>query len=613
MSRAPTPLRLTRFALALGLAWGAACAGPDGGAGEDGVDFPAVPGGKTDVFGRSLVGVAAPYEPDQALLGPEVADELAADVRSRRDAAWRTARQILEPVPLLGLAEVFGDHPEVTWPVDDVPKVPRWETWYGVEDLKRMFQHLYGGLGADGRAERAAFGPAAVAEAQVWNAGAASRSDRWPLERYLDHVRALGECPAGTPVEECAPSLESQLGGAVTGTTRILYSPGTAAHLLGDYAGAVECLDRLDQLALDATPADPDANFTACFAEELPPDAVLIKAQWVRADFDPELPTFDTDGEAMRRRLTGTATWSEEGDRKTDPGARDIYTIRLRDGSVFRLVGMHIMTKELRHWQWITLWWSDRPTDDFGADRPASFADLPPVWSRYKMCAVSWFDERDPELGQRYQDLPSLADALGAVGGQPGEPSWCSNPYIEHGIANAGTNCIGCHQHGGSSVAHDRDGDGTLDPFDLDAVIHDETRYPAIGRVQIRDTFPADYMYSFNRVDDVSHVFAQEMEFADGVDQTVRARVDAIVALEGDAAAGAERFAGTCAACHGADGRGGPIAPDLAERVPNRDDPTLIRTLLTGKGAMPPWASRFDDQGFADLRAHLRGLFGAPE
>ncbi|HKE16673.1 MAG TPA: hypothetical protein VKB80_17490, partial [Kofleriaceae bacterium] len=463
------------FAVGLVLGLAACAAGPDAPAGDgdstgDSIDFPDVATGKTDVFGRSLVAVAAPYEPDPALAG-EAGDALAADVRARREAGWATAFKVLEPVPLLGLAEVIADHPEVSWPVDDVPHVARWETWYGVEDLKRMFQHLYEGLGADGRASRAPFAAAALAEAEVWNAGAAARSDRWPLERYLDHVRELGQCPEGTPADECAPALEELLGGAVTGTTRILYSPGTARHLLGQYAGAVACLDALDSLALDAAPPSAD-NFTACFSEELPPDAVLVKAQWVRADFQPELPAFDTDADAMARRLTGSATWSEEGDRKVDPSPRDIYTIRLSDGSVFRLAGMHIMTKELRHWQWITLWWSDRPGDDFGADRPARFAELPPVWSRYKMCAVSWFDERDPELGRRYADLPSLAAAIDATAGAPGQPSWCSNPYIEHGRANAATNCIGCHQHAGTALL-------------TEDVLGDGKRFPASGRTLV--------------------------------------------------------------------------------------------------------------------------------
>jgi mono/diheme cytochrome c family protein len=596
--------------VAAGLVAGCAADRDDAGGSSDPLAFPEVPGGKTDVFGRSLVGVAAPYEPDASLGAPEAQEALAADMRRRRDVAWGTVYKVLEPVPLLGLAEVIEDHPEVSWPDPDVPVVARWETWYGVEDLKRMFQHMYEGLGLDGRQARAPLSAAAVAEAEVWNAGAASRSDRWPLERYLDHIRQLGQCPEGTPTEECAPALESLLGGAVTGTTRILYSPGTARALLGDYAGAVACLDALDTLPLEAAPPSAD-NFTACFAEELPADAVLIKAQWVRADFEPELPAFDTDAESMRRRLQGSATWAEQGDRVVDPSPRDIYTIELRDGSVFRLAGMHIMTKELRHWQWITLWWSDRSGDDFGADRPAGFADLPPVWSRYKMCAVSWFDERDPELGQRYQDVPSLAAALDATGGAPGEPSWCSNPYIEHGRANAGTNCIGCHQHGGSTVAHDRDGDGVLDPFDLDAVIHDEARYPAIGRSQIRETFPADYMYSFNRVDDVAHVFEQEMDFADGIDLALQQRVDSVLSAPGDVESGAALFAGTCAACHGPEGHGG-VGPDLRERVPSREDPTLVRTLLTGKGAMPPWADRFDDRALADLVAFLRDRFGGP-
>ncbi len=608
--RCPHILAAAGLLLAAGCAADTDAPGGSGGTGSP-LEFPGVPGGKTDVFGRSLVGVAAPYEPDAALSAPEAGEALAADVRRRREAGWATVYKVLEPVPLLGLVEVIEDHPEVSWPEDDVPEVPRWETWYGVEDLKRMFQHLYEGLGAEGRQTRAPLSAAALAEAEVWNAGAAARSDRWPLERYLDHVRQLGQCPEGTPIEECAPALEALLGGAVTGTTRILYSPGTARHLLGGYAGAVACLDALDSLPLEAAPPSAD-NFTACFADELPADAVLVKAQWVRADFEPELPAFDTDAEAMRRRLEGSATWAEEGDRVVDPSPRDIYTIGLRDGSVFRLAGMHIMTKELRHWQWVTLWWSDLPGDDFGADRPARFADLPPVWSRYKMCAVSWFDERDPELGRRYQELPSLAAALDATGGAPGEPSWCSNPYIEHGRANAGTNCIGCHQHGGSVVAHDRDGDGVLDPFDLDAVIHDEARFPAIGRVQIRETFPADYMYSFNRVDDVANVFAQEMDFADGIDRALQQRVDAVLAAPGDAASGAALFAGTCAACHGPVGHGGDIAPDLRERVPSREDPTLVRTLLTGKGAMPPWADRFDDRALADLLAFLRDRFGGP-
>ena len=147
--------------------------------------------------------------------------------------------------------------------------------------------------------------------------------------------------------------------------------------------------------------------------------------------------------------------WGDAGDRKTNPGADKIYTIRLRDGSMFRLAGMHIMTKEARHWQWITLWWSDKPKEDFGADRPSALANHPRTpWRNYKMCAVAWYLEEDTRTAaQRFPRQTSLSSALKATS-TPGKPTWCSNPYIEHGRGNAATNCIGCHQHGGDRLAH---------------------------------------------------------------------------------------------------------------------------------------------------------------
>ncbi len=118
-------------------------------------------------------------------------------------------------------------------------------------------------------------------------------------------------------------------------------------------------------------------------------------------------------------------------------------------------------------------------------------------------------------------------------------------------------------------------------------------------------------MYSFNRVDDVAHVFAQEMDFADGIDRELQQRVDSVLSAPGEVESGAALFAGTCAACHGPEGHG-DVGPDLRERVPAREDPTLVRTLLTGKGAMPPWADRFDDRALADLLSFLRDRFGGP-
>ena len=169
-----TPARAIAIAtLVVGVALpGCTGAGSDGGARE----FPAAgAGGKADVLGRKLAGVAAPYE--AAELDDDV---MRTDHLQRRTAAWATALKVLEEVPLLGLAESAAAHEEIRLPEGEVPRVPRFETWYGIDDVKRVFVHLYEGLGASGRAARQAFGAAAIEDALKWNADALDRSDRWP-------------------------------------------------------------------------------------------------------------------------------------------------------------------------------------------------------------------------------------------------------------------------------------------------------------------------------------------------------------------------------------------------------------------------------------------------
>lgn len=587
----------------------AACASPV----SDGPrDFPDPgPGGKTDALGRKLAGVASDYEAAEL-------DELAlvTDMRARRDAAWATVFKVLEPVPLLGLVEDDGggDAPIELPGGVEIPKVPRFQTWYGVDDMKSMFQHLYEGLDASERAVRAAFTDEAMAEAVTWNASRLDRSSRWPLERYIKYVRELGTCPAEMSDDDCIALVQQRFGGAVGGNARILYSPATVDHVLRNYGTVLDCLGSLDTLTMDAQPGSA-TNFTLCFDRELPANSVLVKAQWARAEFGKSVPTYDTDADAMAAHLAGTAHWGDDGDRRTDPTPGEVFTIRLKNGDVYRLVGMHIMTKELRHWQWITLWWSDAPDGDFGADRPAFVRDgLDPVWANYKMCVVDGYVEQDADAAGRYADAPSLAAVLRAIDATEGAPTWCSNPYIEHGRNNARTNCIGCHQHGGSTVAFDTDGDGTPDPLDLEAIIGDEARFPQAGRAQLRELFPADYLYSFNRVDDFAAMIVGEVSYFDGYDRdSVRARVDHILGLEPDVAAGGETFSARCTGCHGPTGEGSGWAPSLYTRVPMRDLPSLAQTLLLGRGNMPSWADELNDQQLANVLGYLRATFGGED
>jgi mono/diheme cytochrome c family protein len=572
-------------------------------------DFPGENLGKFDVFGRELAGVAVPYVADLTLPGQEA--QLKSDMRLRRQTAWAIASRVVDPVPLLGLAERQEDGQDVALPEGEIPTVPRWQTWYGADDFKRMFRQAFEQLDPLDRLARVPFSEELLDEVEQWNATALDRSRRWPLERFLKHVRELGLCPDDVTDEECARALQSNFSGATGGNSRIAYSPGTMRHVLTNYGSLLECLGTASALTMDAQPDAPDSNFSYCLSSEFPADAVVIKAHWVRADFDRGMPAFDTDGASLERVIGSDkiADWAD-GDREVSPAPDRIFTIRLRNGDTYRLAGLHIMTKELRHWVWITLWWSDEPDSDFGADRPASFEALGPAWRNYKMAVVVDYTEGDADPAARFADQPSLANALKATASdEPDGPTWSSNPYIEHGRGNARTNCIGCHQHGGSEVGPDLDGDGVPDAFDLDQVISDDGLYPDTGRTQIRSVFPADYLWSTTRVDDLSNVIRSEIERAailDKDDPDVRAA--GILALTGDPEAGQLLFGEKCASCHGKDGLGTSAAPSLYERVPKLTDIELARTLVTGKSPMPSWA-QLTDQQLCNLRAFARTKF----
>jgi mono/diheme cytochrome c family protein len=98
---------------------------------------------------------------------------------------------------------------------------------------------------------------------------------------------------------------------------------------------------------------------------------------------------------------------------------------------------------------WITLWWSKDPDPD----------GLPGRWAHYKMCIVTAYQETDPSL--------------------PAGSTFCSNPYLETGPRNVQTNCIGCHQHGGTALSNT-----TI------------LGYPDYGRPRSLSVFPYDYLWA---------------------------------------------------------------------------------------------------------------------
>lgn len=241
----------------------------------------------------------------------------------------------------------------------------------------------------------------------------------------------------------------------------------------------------------------------ACLAGPYPIDAAVVKADWRRADFGALLPVHETSESALHGRLAvgSDQDWAD-GEATADPGPDQIYSATLPNGQHYRLAALHIMTRELDHWMWVTLWWSPDPDTDFGADRPAAITELGGPWSHYKMTAVTWFREEDPDPAAAYREsAPSLAGALSAADGGDAAASWGSNPYLELGAGNAATNCIGCHQHGGTGL--------------LPEVILDDPRFPDRGRIQVRNNFATDYSWSVDGGDRLGRVVADEVEYYD--------------------------------------------------------------------------------------------------
>ncbi|HVJ91047.1 MAG TPA: hypothetical protein VM580_14690, partial [Labilithrix sp.] len=266
------------------------------------------------------------------------------------------------------------------------------------------------------------------------------------------------------------------------GNGRVAYSPGYVKQYLTDYPAISDC--KLNELTLDTPPKSEETNFTNCFGREFAPDAAVIKASWRRNDamITAGLPVLDTSATALAKRMTGELDkggWNLRGLPMKKAGAADAYSVTLSDSTGYSLVGLHIMTKELRHWVWVTVWWSATPDEDFGQDRPEEIKQLGAPWNNYKMCVITDFDERAPDPRGGFEG--SLGDALAAV---HDKHTWCSNGFIEKGEHNAQTNCIGCHQHAG-------------DIHSLDRVLTDAVKFPSTGRSKVRTGFPADYSWAF--------------------------------------------------------------------------------------------------------------------
>ncbi len=403
---------------------------------------------------RRAVGKAQPYAAETYSV--DVAARFASSKKARRELGWKVLAKILRPVTIAAAQDVDAGGKTT---------IPLFRTWLGGDELDRMFGKMYGDFGKDRRVAHALPTDAEVSGLFDWNATSLGQNSE---AAYFARLAQLSD-----------PTAVDGLGG----NPRTAYSPGYARQYFVDYPSIAGCDGKTGTFTFQ-TPGGSVTNFTDCFSHEFGKDAAVVKASWRRNDalVTDGLPVADTSAETLRQRLAGKLDdggWPQKDMPMVQAGPEDAYTIELQGGEKYSLVGLHIITKELRHWVWTTIWFSPKADVDFGQDRPEAITSLGGPWKNYKMCAVTDFEEKDPDPRGGYDG--SLGDALEAV---HGPETWCSNAFIEKGAHNARTNCIGCHQHAGDTTG-------------LAPIINDESRFPSTGRTKVRESFPADYSWAF--------------------------------------------------------------------------------------------------------------------
>jgi hypothetical protein len=219
---------------------------------------------------RRVLGDAAPYEADRMLEAH--ADELRRSQRARREAAWAAVARVLAPVSLA----------EVT-PVGDA-QVPAFRTWYDREDLNRMFQHAYAGLGTERRGARSPFEPSELDATLAWNTRAVDGIVGWSPERFDEYVAGLHS--------------QRQIDG-LGGIRRILLSPSAMRHVLASYSDITRCL------AGERPPAFVDEG-------ESTQSVARVEEHLARCHDRVEGPFFAASGRTLSARMSADSTGASD-------------------------------------------------------------------------------------------------------------------------------------------------------------------------------------------------------------------------------------------------------------------------------------------------------------
>jgi len=416
----------------------------------------------TDAVGRHIIGPAVNlYLPSHS---PLEKSAITSSLSATRALAWErfaaviATTEITLPTPSTVTEDAPGMALLTAPSRPSSVSIPTFSTWYSQEDINRLMSYNFGQLSTDDM-----------------DAGTPITEGQWhESQRLLDNELLTLPIPLQKKwsrfFEDNAQLSSAHIIGA-TGLNRTLFSPDLVHAVTSRYADLQDCFP-------DDHKPSPLAPYRSCWSQELPSTSVAIKTTWLNTDAG--FYRVATDAESLAQLFSNEdAGWAQAALKGPVPEA--IVTAEVGSRR-FVLGGIHIMTKELDDWLWISAWWSAEPNRDFGEDRPEFVQKLGAPWNQYKICAVSSYTQDPKELDAMAAKHPGLAAAYRAVLDETGA-SWCSNPYIEKGARNHKTNCIGCHQFAGTDVSQDH-------------IIGNDVRFPALGRLKQRTDFPSDYIWS---------------------------------------------------------------------------------------------------------------------
>ena len=375
--------------------------------------------------------------------GPLNEADLASDTQKRRMVSWNILEQVLAPTKGQNTGfEAIGS------------PTPVWQTWYSKKDIVGMLEKI-------------------APTMEATDKGLTLKEAKHILE---GHKRS--KSPDFDPASIKKFNFEF---------VPASYNRDYVLHILTHFKSISACQH------ITSYPADAEVEFP-CF--QFPETAVMMKTSWKEVNSQDMTLDFDSqslDANAIRSILEKNTTWSYSIPSKLTP--QNSYMVKDPDtGLVWALTGLHVVTKEIKDWVWVTLAWQadSLNTIGFGSDRPASLKGS--IWQNYVMMASVSNEEKaqDPNIGAQGKALfPEFVENNPFnkfKDGSGNKVTFNSNPYIE--LFDSTSNCIGCHE-------------GQFSPLKVNLEIR-------------RKNFPYDYTYGTQHSNSVTH---PRVSFRDAIDK----------------------------------------------------------------------------------------------